>query len=122
MSFEYQTKHFVTKKITPMKYGFHNEVPKIYCITNLKAFYKDSFMPQTKLFKKSLIEKYVWPNIINEDFFLFSRLIVFNKVLYINKIFLGNQSFGIEAAARNYFRKPARNLTISQRFPAASRP
>jgi penicillin-binding protein 1A len=34
--------------------------------------------------------------------------------LYINQIFLGNNSYGIEAAARSYFAKHARDLTIAE--------
>lgn len=34
--------------------------------------------------------------------------------LYLNKIFLGNKSFGIEAAARNYFRKNAADLSVGE--------
>lgn len=34
--------------------------------------------------------------------------------LYLNKIFLGNRSYGIEAAARNYFRKDAVDLSIGE--------
>ncbi|MEZ4741088.1 MAG: transglycosylase domain-containing protein [Bdellovibrionota bacterium] len=42
--------------------------------------------------------------------------------LYLNKIFLGNHSYGIEAAARNYFRKAAKNLTIGEASLLASLP
>ena len=34
--------------------------------------------------------------------------------LYLNKIYLGNHSYGVEAAARNYFRKQANQLTIAE--------
>jgi penicillin-binding protein 1A len=34
--------------------------------------------------------------------------------LYLNQIFLGNRSYGVEAAARNYFHKTARELTIAE--------
>jgi penicillin-binding protein 1A len=34
--------------------------------------------------------------------------------LYLNTIFLGNNSYGIEAAARNYFRKPSRDLDLAE--------
>lgn len=34
--------------------------------------------------------------------------------LYLNKIFLGNKSFGIEAASRNYFRKNAVDLSVGE--------
>jgi penicillin-binding protein 1A len=34
--------------------------------------------------------------------------------LYLNTIFLGNQSYGVEAAARNYFGLSAKNLSLGQ--------
>jgi penicillin-binding protein 1A len=34
--------------------------------------------------------------------------------LYLNRIYLGNRSYGIEAAARNYFRKNAKELTLAE--------
>jgi len=34
--------------------------------------------------------------------------------LYLNEIFLGNQSFGVEAASRFYFKTPARDLNLPQ--------
>ncbi len=42
--------------------------------------------------------------------------------LYLNKIYLGNHSYGIEAAARNYFRKPTNKLTISEAAMLAGLP
>ena len=39
-----------------------------------------------------------------------------NKILefYLNQVYFGNQSYGIEKAARRYFRKPAKELTIAE--------
>ncbi|HEY9687666.1 MAG TPA: PBP1A family penicillin-binding protein [Coleofasciculaceae cyanobacterium] len=39
-----------------------------------------------------------------------------NKILemYLNQVYWGNQSYGIEKAARRYFRKSARDLSISE--------
>ena len=39
-----------------------------------------------------------------------------NKILemYLNQVYWGNQSYGIEKAARRYFHKPARDLTIGE--------
>jgi penicillin-binding protein 1A len=34
--------------------------------------------------------------------------------MYLNTIFLGNNSYGVEAAARNYFRKSSRKLKLSE--------
>ena len=34
--------------------------------------------------------------------------------LYLNQVFFGNRAYGIEAAAQNYFRKPAKELTIAE--------
>lgn len=34
--------------------------------------------------------------------------------LYLNTIFLGNNSYGVEAAARNYFRKSANKLSLAE--------
>jgi penicillin-binding protein 1A len=34
--------------------------------------------------------------------------------LYLNEIYLGNRSYGIQAAAQNYFRKNAKELTIAE--------
>jgi penicillin-binding protein 1A len=34
--------------------------------------------------------------------------------LYLNTIFLGNNSYGVEAAARNYFRKSNKDLTLAE--------
>jgi penicillin-binding protein 2A len=32
--------------------------------------------------------------------------------LYINFIYLGNQTYGIQAASQSYFNKPAKDLTV----------
>lgn len=39
-----------------------------------------------------------------------------NKILemYLNQVYWGNQAYGIEKAARRYFKKPASDLTISE--------
>jgi membrane peptidoglycan carboxypeptidase len=42
--------------------------------------------------------------------------------LYLNKIFLGNRSYGVEAAARNYFRKSIKDVTIGEAALLASLP
>ena len=34
--------------------------------------------------------------------------------MYLNTIFLGNNSYGVEAAARNYFRKSSRKLSLAE--------
>lgn len=34
--------------------------------------------------------------------------------MYLNTIFLGNNSYGVEAAARNYFRKSSKKVTLSE--------
>lgn len=34
--------------------------------------------------------------------------------LYLNQIYLGNRAYGIEAASRNYFHKPAKELNIAE--------
>ena len=34
--------------------------------------------------------------------------------LYLNQIYLGNRAYGVEAAARNYFRKPLAELSLAQ--------
>ena len=34
--------------------------------------------------------------------------------LYLNEIFLGNRSYGVAAAALNYFNKPLDELTIAK--------
>ena len=34
--------------------------------------------------------------------------------LYLNRVYLGSGAYGIDAAARRYFRKPARNLSLSE--------
>ncbi len=34
--------------------------------------------------------------------------------LYLNRIYLGNHSYGVEAAARNYFRKPVTQLSVAE--------
>lgn len=34
--------------------------------------------------------------------------------LYLNQIFLGNQSYGVQAAAENYFRKNVRDLSVAE--------
>lgn len=33
---------------------------------------------------------------------------------YLNTVYLGDSAFGVEAAARSYFRKPAKDLTLSE--------
>lgn len=42
--------------------------------------------------------------------------------LYLNKIFLGNRSYGIEAASRNYFRKSVGELSIGEAALLAALP
>ena len=42
--------------------------------------------------------------------------------LYLNNIYYGNGAYGIEAAARNYFRKAAKDLTIAQAATLAALP
>jgi penicillin-binding protein 1A len=42
--------------------------------------------------------------------------------LYLNKIFLGNHSYGVEAAARNYFRKNAVDLSVGEAALLAALP
>jgi penicillin-binding protein 1A len=42
--------------------------------------------------------------------------------LYLNKIYLGHRSYGIESAARNYFRKHAAELTIGEAAMLAGLP
>lgn len=34
--------------------------------------------------------------------------------MYLNQVYFGNQSYGIEKAARRYFKKPAKRLTIAE--------
>ncbi len=34
--------------------------------------------------------------------------------LYLNRVYLGSGAYGIDAAARRYFKKPARNLSLSE--------
>jgi penicillin-binding protein 1A len=41
---------------------------------------------------------------------------------YLNRIFLGNRSYGVEAAARNYFRKSAKDLTVGEAAMLAGLP
>lgn len=42
--------------------------------------------------------------------------------LYLNNIYYGNGAYGIEAAARNYFRRPASELTLAQAATLAALP
>jgi len=42
--------------------------------------------------------------------------------LYLNKIFYGSQSYGVQAAAKTYFNKDAKNLTIAESAALASIP
>ncbi len=42
--------------------------------------------------------------------------------LYLNNIYYGNGAYGIEAAARNYFRRSAKNLTLPQAASLAALP
>lgn len=42
--------------------------------------------------------------------------------LYLNNIYFGGGAYGVEAAARNYFGKPARDLTIAQAATLAALP
>jgi penicillin-binding protein, 1A family len=47
-----------------------------------------------------------------------------NKILelYLNYVFLGNNSYGVEAASKIYFNKPAKDLTIMESAILASIP
>jgi penicillin-binding protein 1A len=42
--------------------------------------------------------------------------------LYLNNIYYGNGAYGIEAAARNYFRRAAKDLTLAQAATLAAMP
>jgi penicillin-binding protein 1A len=42
--------------------------------------------------------------------------------IYLNKIYLGNRSYGLEAAARNYFRKSASDLSVGEAALVAGLP
>lgn len=42
--------------------------------------------------------------------------------LYLNHIYFGEGSYGIEAAARNYFNKPAKDLTLTEAAALAAMP
>lgn len=42
--------------------------------------------------------------------------------LYLNNIYYGNGAYGIEAAARNYFRRSAKDLTLAQAATLAAMP
>ena len=42
--------------------------------------------------------------------------------LYLNNIYYGNGAYGIEAAARNYFGRPAKDLTLAQAASLAALP
>ena len=42
--------------------------------------------------------------------------------LYLNNIYYGNGAYGIEAAARNYFRRSAKDLTVAQAATLAALP
>ncbi len=42
--------------------------------------------------------------------------------LYLNKIFLGNHSYGVEAAARNYFRKSIQEVNVAEAAMIAGLP
>lgn len=42
--------------------------------------------------------------------------------LYLNNVYFGGGAYGVEAAARNYFRKPARDLTLAQAALLAALP
>lgn len=42
--------------------------------------------------------------------------------LYLNRVYLGGRSFGVDAAARRYFGKPARDVTLSEAAMLAGLP
>jgi len=54
--------------------------------------------------KEAILAKRLERNLSKEDIL----------TLYLNHIFLGNQSYGIEAAAHNYFRKTAAELNVAE--------
>ncbi|MGH2370650.1 MAG: transglycosylase domain-containing protein, partial [Chloroflexota bacterium] len=53
-----------------------------------------------------------------------SRLYTKDQILemYLNTVFLGNQAYGVEAAAQTYFRKPAKALTLAEAAVLAGLP
>ena len=55
---------------------------------------------------------------------LIERNLSKNRILelYLNKVFLGNSSFGVEAASRNYFRKSVTQLTVAEAAMIAGLP
>lgn len=42
--------------------------------------------------------------------------------LYLNRVYLGEQAYGVDAAARRYFRKPARELSLAEAALLAALP
>lgn len=69
---------------------------------------KNLFLTPEKSYKRKLIEAVLSLKV--EKRYTKDRILE----LYLNQVYFGNQSYGIEKAARRYFKKPARDLTLSE--------
>ena len=69
---------------------------------------RNSFALKEKTFRRKLLEIYLARRI--EDNFNKQKIME----LYLNRIYFGGGLYGAEAAARGYFNKPARELTLSE--------
>ena len=75
-----------------------------------------SFLTNERSWNRKIKE--AWLSIVIE------KKISKQKILqaYINRIYLGNHSYGVEAAARNYFRKTTANLSLAEAAMLAGLP
>jgi 1A family penicillin-binding protein len=69
---------------------------------------RNSFALKGKTFRRKLLEIFVARRI--EDNFNKQKIIE----LYLNRIYFGGGLYGVEAAARGYFGKPARQMTLDE--------
>lgn len=69
---------------------------------------KNSFLTPERSVKRKLMEAILSVKVEMD----YSKNEILEK--YLNQIYWGNQAYGIEKAARRYFKKPAKNLNLSE--------
>jgi hypothetical protein len=72
----------------------------------------------SKVFEDDIVNKY--PNISSDELMRKKKEKIME--LYLNYIYLGNQTYGIQAASRAYFARNSRDLSIVQSAILASMP
>ncbi len=84
--------------------------------TITQQFVKNAFLTPERTFRRKISELIL--SVELEQNFSKEKILE----LYLNKIFYGAQSYGVQAAAKTYFNKDAKNLTIAESAALAAIP